>query len=48
MPTPDVDAAAILLTTSRSLAEQVVSEVESQLADLPTADVAKVKELLLK
>jgi histidinol dehydrogenase len=37
----DVDAAAILLTTSREHAERVVEEVETQLASLPTADVAR-------
>ena len=31
---------AILLTTSRSLADATVAEIERQLADLPTADVA--------
>lgn len=36
----DVDASAILLTTSRSLAEAVAAEVERQLATLPTAAVA--------
>lgn len=36
----DVDASAILLTTSRRLAETVVSELERQLADLSTAAVA--------
>ncbi len=36
----DVDAAAILLTTSRELAEQVADEVERQLVGLPTGDVA--------
>jgi len=38
----DTDAAAILLTNSSELAEQVCVEVESQLVDLPTADVARV------
>ena len=38
----DTDAAAILLTDSPELAEQVSAEVERQLADLPTADVARV------
>ena len=37
----DVDAAAILLTTSRDLAEQVAAEVERQLVGLPTGDVAR-------
>jgi histidinol dehydrogenase len=37
----DVDASAILLTTSRSLAEAVAQEVERQLATLPTAAVAR-------
>jgi len=37
----DVDASAILLTTSRSLAEAVAKEVETQLAELPTAHVAR-------
>jgi histidinol dehydrogenase len=37
----DVDASAVLLTTSRPLAEAVVQEVERQLATLPTADVAR-------
>jgi len=37
----DVDASAILLTTSRSLAESVAQEVERQLATLPTAHVAR-------
>jgi len=37
----DVDASAILLTTSRSLAEAVAREVERQLATLPTAAVAR-------
>jgi histidinol dehydrogenase len=36
----DVDASAILLTTSRSLAEAVAAEIERQLTDLPTAPVA--------
>jgi histidinol dehydrogenase len=36
----DVDASAILLTTSRSLAEEVAGEIERQLASLPTAAVA--------
>ena len=37
----DVDAAAILLTTSKRLANAVVKEIERQLADLPTAAVAR-------
>lgn len=37
----DVDASAILLTTSRALAEAVAQEVEAQLATLPTAEVAR-------
>jgi histidinol dehydrogenase len=37
----DVDASAILLTTSRSLAEAVAREVERQLETLPTAAVAR-------
>jgi histidinol dehydrogenase len=37
----DVDASAILLTTSRSLAEAVAEEIEKQLATLPTAAVAR-------
>jgi histidinol dehydrogenase len=37
----DVDAAAILLTTSKRLAGAVSKEIESQLADLPTAAVAR-------
>jgi len=37
----DVDAAAILLTTSREHAERVVEQVEAQLADLTTAEVAR-------
>lgn len=36
----DVEASAILLTTSRSLAEAVAAEIERQLASLPTAAVA--------
>jgi histidinol dehydrogenase len=36
----DVDAAAILLTTSETLAQEVAAEVERQLAVLPTAPVA--------
>jgi len=37
----DVDASAILLTTSRPLAEAVAREVEVQLESLPTAHVAR-------
>lgn len=37
----DVDASAILLTTSRKLAEAVALEIERQLMDLPTARVAR-------
>jgi histidinol dehydrogenase len=37
----DVDASAILLTTSRPLAEAVAVEVERQLETLPTAHVAR-------
>jgi histidinol dehydrogenase len=37
----DVDASAILLTTSRSLAEAVAAEIERQLSTLPTANVAR-------
>jgi histidinol dehydrogenase len=37
----DTDAAAILLTTSGSLAAAVAAAVDRQLADLPTAAVAK-------
>ena len=37
----DTDASAILLTTSKRLATQVAKEVERQLADLPTASVAR-------
>jgi histidinol dehydrogenase len=37
----DVEASAILLTTSKRLAAQVAKEVERQLATLPTAPVAK-------
>jgi histidinol dehydrogenase len=37
----DVDASAILLTTSRRLAERVAEELEKQLAVLPTAHVAR-------
>jgi histidinol dehydrogenase len=36
----DVEASAILLTTSRDLAERVAAEVERQLETLPTASVA--------
>ena len=37
----DVDASAILLTTSKRLANAVAKEVERQLGDLPTAPVAR-------
>lgn len=37
----DLDASAILLTTSSSLAEAVSTELERQLAVLPTANVAR-------
>src|SRR4029078_4505341 len=37
----DVDASAILLTTSKRLANSVAREVERQLAVLPTAPVAR-------
>ncbi len=37
----DVDASAILLTTSRQLAEAVGAEIERQLESLPTAAVAR-------
>jgi histidinol dehydrogenase len=37
----DVDASAILLTTSRTLAAEVAEELELQLAVLPTAEVAR-------
>ncbi len=37
----DVDAAAILLTTSKRLATAVATQIERQLADLPTAAVAR-------
>jgi len=38
----DVDASAILLTTSRDFAQAVALEIERQLAILPTAAVARV------
>jgi histidinol dehydrogenase len=38
----DVDASAILLTTSNRLAAAVAKEVDHQLATLPTADVARI------
>lgn len=38
----DTDASAILLTTSRALAESVAAEIERQLVTLSTADVARV------
>ncbi len=37
----DSDAAAILLTTSRPLAQAVAQQLERQLRDLPTAEVAR-------
>jgi histidinol dehydrogenase len=37
----DVDASALLLTTSRRLARAVAAEIERQLQDLPTAKVAR-------
>ena len=37
----DTDASAILLTTSRPLAEAVAAEIEIQLATLPTAPIAR-------
>jgi histidinol dehydrogenase len=37
----DVDASAVLLTTSRLLARSVAKEVDRQLSDLPTAPVAR-------
>jgi len=37
----DTDASAILLTTSRPLAEAVAAEIETQLATLPTAPTAR-------
>ncbi len=37
----DSDAAAILLTTSRQLAQAVAQQIERQLEDLPTAEVAR-------
>lgn len=37
----DTEAAAILLTPSRALAEAVARELEAQLATLPTADTAR-------
>jgi histidinol dehydrogenase len=37
----DVDASAVLLTTSKRLAQQVAAEVDRQLAVLPTAAVAR-------
>lgn len=38
----DIDASAILLTTSKRLAKTVAQELEQQLAVLPTAPVARV------
>ena len=37
----DVDASAILLTTSAALANEVAAEIETQLRDLPTAATAR-------
>ncbi len=37
----DTDASAVLLTTSRSLADAVATEIETQLATLPTAAIAR-------
>jgi histidinol dehydrogenase len=37
----DTDASAILLTTSKTLAAEVAAEIETQMASLPTADVAR-------
>jgi histidinol dehydrogenase len=37
----DVDASAVLLTTSKRLAAAVAKEVDRQLADLPTAAIAR-------
>jgi phosphoribosyl-ATP pyrophosphohydrolase/phosphoribosyl-AMP cyclohydrolase/histidinol dehydrogenase len=37
----DVDAIPALITTSAELADSVDAEIEAQLADLPTADVAR-------
>jgi histidinol dehydrogenase len=37
----DTDASAIFLTTSRKLAQQTATEIERQLASLPTAPVAR-------
>src|SRR5260370_22139862 len=37
----DVEASAMLLTTSQSLAERAVQQVERQLQTLPTAPVAR-------
>ncbi len=37
----DTDACAFLITTSKSLAEAVSEQIDSQLAVLPTADVAR-------
>jgi histidinol dehydrogenase len=38
----DTTASAILITTSEALAKSVSAELETQLASLPTADVARV------
>ncbi len=37
----DADSSATLITTSEALASKVAAEIESQLATLPTADVAR-------
>src|SRR5262249_55087067 len=37
----DVDAASILLTTSRALAESVAAEIDRQLVTLPTCAIAR-------
>lgn len=37
----DTDAAAVLITLSRRLAEEVAAQIEQQLASLPTADTAR-------
>ena len=37
----DITASAMLLTTSETLAQEVADELERQLQDLPTADVAR-------
>jgi histidinol dehydrogenase len=38
----DVEASAVLLTTSRTLGQKTAAEIERQLTLLPTADVARV------